>query len=78
MSIAAKVVPVFKPSPDLTAAINGVTVGLAIAAFGGTVSDPIGSLSIQKYARYISINGNISGRIDANGGLIPRSYVPCN
>ena len=57
---------------------NGVTVGLAIAAFGGTVRDPIGSLSIQKYAGYISINGDIGGRSDANGNLIQGSYTPCN
>jgi RHS repeat-associated protein len=56
---------------------TGVTVGLAIAAFGGTVSDPIASLHIEKYAGYISINGDIGGRLDSNGHLIPGSYKPC-
>jgi RHS repeat-associated protein len=62
---------------SFSAAINGATVGLAIAAFGGTVGDPVASLSIQKYAGYIWINGDIGGKIDANGKLIPGTYTPC-
>jgi hypothetical protein len=56
---------------------SGVTVGLAIAAFGGTVSNPVAALNIQKYPGYISINGDIGGKIDANGNLIPGTYTSC-
>ena len=56
---------------------SGVAVGLAIAAFGGTAANPIAELNIKKYAGYISINGDIGGKIDANGKLIPGTYTPC-
>ena len=63
---------------SFTAVLNsGTTVGLAIAAFGGTVTNPIQALNIQKFAGYISINGDIGGRIDASGHLIPGTYKPC-
>jgi RHS repeat-associated protein len=55
---------------------NGVSYGLAIAAFGGTVSNPVPSLGIQKYAGYISINGNTGGQV-SNGKLVPGTYTPC-
>jgi RHS repeat-associated protein len=61
-----------------TAALtSGISVNLAIAAFGGTVNNPIGQLNIQKYGGYISINGNIGGKLDGNGRLIPGTYTPC-
>lgn len=44
---------------------------------GGTVSNPIAELNIKKYAGYISIKGDIGGKIDANGKLIPGTYTPC-
>ena len=57
---------------------NGKTVGLAIAAFGGTVANPVGQLNIEKYAGYVSINGNTGGQVDKNGKLVPGTYTPCN
>jgi hypothetical protein len=64
---------------SFTATLNsGVSVGLAIVGFGGTVSLPKAGLNIQKYAGYISINGDIGGQIGADGKLIPGTYKPCN
>jgi RHS repeat-associated protein len=60
-----------------TAIVNGTSIGLAIDAsqFGGWVQ----SLNIQKYAGYVSINGNIGGKTDPKTGkLIPGTYTPCN
>ena len=56
----------------------GIEVGLAIVGFGGTANLPIPQLDIEKHAGYISINGDIGGRIDASGKLIPGTYKPCN
>jgi RHS repeat-associated protein len=59
---------------NFTAMINGVDVGLAImGAFGGNWQQ----LNIEKHAGYVSINGDIGGRVDANGKLISRTYTPC-
>ena len=41
------------------------------------MSNPIAELNIKKYAGYISIKGDIGGKIDANGKLIPGTYTPC-
>jgi RHS repeat-associated protein len=54
-----------------------VSVGLAIAAFGGTVANPVVGNSIEKYPGYISINGNTGGQVQ-NGRLVPGTYKPCN
>jgi hypothetical protein len=54
-----------------------VSVGLAIAAFGGTVANPVAGNSIEKYPGYISINGNTGGQVQ-NGRLVPGTYKPCN
>ena len=59
---------------SFTANINGVDVGLAImGAFGGNSQQ----LDIEKHAGYVSINGDIGGKIDANGKLISGTYTPC-
>src|SRR5262249_30754832 len=59
---------------SFTAKINGVDVGLAImGAFGGDWQQ----LDIEKRAGYVSINGNVGGKIDSNGKLISGSYTPC-
>ena len=51
---------------------NGTEVGLGVPALGGNPG-----LDIYKYAGYISINGNIGGRVDQAGKLISGSYTPC-
>ena len=57
---------------------SGISVGLGIAAFGGTVSNPVFQLNIQKHAGYVSINGDIGGKIDGSGKLIPGTYKSCD
>lgn len=59
---------------SFTANVGGVAIGVAIiGAFGGNWQQ----LDIEKHAGYISINGNIGGKIDTNGKLIPGTYTPC-
>jgi hypothetical protein len=56
-----------------TANINGVNVGVPVlGAFGDSAQ-----LNIIKYFGYVSINGNIGGKVDKNGKLIPGTYTPC-
>jgi hypothetical protein len=57
---------------SFTANINGVDVGLAImGAFGGNWQQ----LNIEKHAGYVAINGNLGGKIDADGKLIPGGHI---
>jgi hypothetical protein len=66
--------PVQNVMQTFSANINGVDVGLGImGAFGGDSQQ----LSIVKHAGYVSINGDIGGKIDSNGKLIPGTYTPC-
>ncbi|WP_321469943.1 RHS repeat-associated core domain-containing protein [uncultured Paludibaculum sp.] len=59
---------------SFTAMINGVSVGVPVmSAFGGDWSE----LTIEKHAGYVSVNGNIGGKLDSNGKLIPGTYTPC-
>ncbi len=51
---------------------SGTEVGLGVPTLNG---NPV--LDIYKYAGYISINGNIGGRIDSSGNLVSGSYRPC-
>jgi hypothetical protein len=51
---------------------SGTTVGLAVDAFGGWYYQ----LNITKTAGYVSINGNVGGKL-RNGKLVQGSYQPC-
>lgn len=53
--------------------VNGTDVGLYVAQFGSFPAQ-----NIVMYPGYVSINGNIGGKVDKNGRLIKGTYTPCS